>query len=489
MKKLLLASLVLLGLNVSAQDTTSSRYLVSGTFPADLYFNPTDSAAVFATTQIDSAGFGSSSHALFVHPNNNRLYIALDTSGNSGRNLYEVNPLTGTKKLVYQFLETYSSLEITTDGRIFAIEGNAGSSQGAVHEIDPFNGTDSIVFQSSVPAFEPRALAYNSISDELYVISGFIDTIFVYNMNTWSESFVQASMGEEIHGAYFVAEDTALITVSYGGHVGNAELNTGFDMDFMFDVYPHSMDVTEVKLIDAVDGDVICSGNALSALYSSNAYAWYKDSVMIPNSDTMHLEVSESGTYQLVTQIGDSAYIWSESVSITVQNSPVVSIMPGDTVLCAGDTIMLTGSFGGASQWFMNGDSIAGADSNVYMATMAGTYNMIKVNQNGCADSADVGVTIDTLSADSCEKLLNVESPAMADLNIYPNPVNGVLNITANAPIMDIRVFDLQGKVLMHINGRTAARIELDLQVLDAGMYLIEVQSSTETHVERVLKL
>lgn len=83
------------------------------------------------------------------------------------------------------------------------------------------------------------------------------------------------------------------------------------------------------------------------------------------------------------------------STNIQVKPLPPVSLNPGrDTVLCLSDTLMITGSFGGTSQWFRNGQTIPGANTNVYFATNNGWYNMTKRNQNGCIDSAATGIAV-----------------------------------------------------------------------------------------------
>ncbi|MCW3070856.1 MAG: C-terminal target protein [Bacteroidetes bacterium] len=83
----------------------------------------------------------------------------------------------------------------------------------------------------------------------------------------------------------------------------------------------------------------------------------------------------------------------SNEVSVIANVVPVVTLS-GGTSFCAGGSVLLTGTSGGTSQWYVNDSLIAGATSNTYAVTSPGTYNMIKTNLSGCSDSAASGITV-----------------------------------------------------------------------------------------------
>ncbi len=65
----------------------------------------------------------------------------------------------------------------------------------------------------------------------------------------------------------------------------------------------------------------------------------------------------------------------------------------------------------------------------------------------------------------------------MIDNNImfYPNPVSDQLTVAAdNRSIVAIRIFDMEGRLLLHKQDIKSDKVFLDLQDLDEGMYLIE---------------
>lgn len=490
MKKVLLGLAFLTCMNAFAQDTTSSRLLISGTYPANIYFTENAGGlSEFASVLPDGMSlFNSTSQGLFMHPDNYRLYALLDTGGFAERSIYEVNPLTGENTMVYGLGDLFASVEITDSGRVFGIHGNGGGTPGAVFEVDIFNQTSSMVFQSSVPFGNPRALGFDPTSQQLMVLTGYIDSLYTYDMNTWTETALDADLGgEEIHGTYY--RDDTLWVSTYSGDVGFIDLANSYDVVQYTGVTDAAMDLCEIKLVDAPASVSLCTGEYLSALYESNSYAWYVDGVMVPNSDSIAIEITASGMYELVTQIADStAYIRSESINVTLLNSPSVSITPQDTLICEGDTVALMASMGGTSQWFMDGSAIAGATSNIYMATMPGSYNMQKTNTNGCSDTADVAATIGFLPADSCNAT-GISTVNDRAVTLFPNPTSGILEVSSQGKIHNIVVRDIAGKVVIrqYENGTQLTRV--DLLSLQSGMYLIEVSSESGLTRERVLKL
>ncbi|GAB4221656.1 MAG: hypothetical protein Kow0075_17170 [Salibacteraceae bacterium] len=483
---------IVMSLNLSAQDTTDLRALLSGTFPAKMYFLKAGfTIDVFADVLPEGMDSTiSTSQALFMHPDNYKLYALLDSGNFSQRSFFEINPLTGDVELIYELGDLFSSAEITSDGRVFAIMGNGGATPGAVYEVDMFNQTKQMVFQSDVPMGEPRALGFDSISQKLLVVSSYIDTTFVYELDTWDDTIRNdVFSGREVHGMT-QSSDGTIFLVTYYGEIGAMNLFDNPDTAvWLFGGFPNIMDIAFFKLIDAPEYTTLCAGEKLSALYESNSYAWYWNGVLIPNSNTKDLTVTQPGVYRLVTQIRDTAaYIWSEEITVNLLNSPVVEIMASDTTMCPGDTVILTGSMGGQSQWYRNGMAITGADSNVYFATMDGSYNMMKTNQNGCSDTADNPIVITYLPADTCA--LGVGDLPQNAVSIYPNPTNGLLEVASDNNISSIALYDATGKMVINQPEKVATlRTRLDLSVLHNGIYFIEVKTKNGIIRERIIKI
>ncbi len=83
---------------------------------------------------------------------------------------------------------------------------------------------------------------------------------------------------------------------------------------------------------------------------------------------------------------------------VTVITAPVSTITPiGDTVLCPGDFVTLTGSTtaGAAYQWFVGGVPITGTTTPTYIASTSGSYQVRVSIATGCATlSTPMSVTV-----------------------------------------------------------------------------------------------
>jgi hypothetical protein len=75
---------------------------------------------------------------------------------------------------------------------------------------------------------------------------------------------------------------------------------------------------------------------------------------------------------------------------------------------------------------------------------------------------------------------------ANTSIKIFPNPTNGAINIIGIDARAHVRIFDILGKQLMHIEVNSNAL--LDLSQLEEGMYLIEVNDNRTCVIERLVK-
>ncbi len=160
-------------------------------------------------------------------------------------------------------------------------------------------------------------------------------------------------------------------------------------------------DLADNALLSASPDDTICTGETavISCLNPNVTYEWFENGVST-GVTTSDFSTTNAGTFacQITESVCNTSDI--DSVTIVVQNLPSVSLTPtGPLQICPGDSVNISGSSGGTSQWYLNGNIIAGETDNSIEATLPGIYNMTKTNLNGCSDSAAVGVIVTELSA------------------------------------------------------------------------------------------
>lgn len=82
----------------------------------------------------------------------------------------------------------------------------------------------------------------------------------------------------------------------------------------------------------------------------------------------------------------------SNQLQITVNPSPVGSISPEVSTVCAGDVVLLTANGGTSYQWQLNGNNISGASSSTYSATQSGNYSALI--SNGICSSKSINSSV-----------------------------------------------------------------------------------------------
>lgn len=80
---------------------------------------------------------------------------------------------------------------------------------------------------------------------------------------------------------------------------------------------------------------------------------------------------------------------------------------------------------------------------------------------------------------------IGTEHTTNVDFSIYPNPANHTLNLKYSGEIKNIRVIDLNGRMLQQWEGTTAA---VDISSLNAGMYFIQIQTQNGTGTTSFIK-
>ena len=68
--------------------------------------------------------------------------------------------------------------------------------------------------------------------------------------------------------------------------------------------------------------------------------------------------------------------------------APAAIIVSGQTTVCQGQTVTLTANLGDSYQWLKDGNVIAGANSQTFVATETGNYSVTVTNAGGCSGTS-----------------------------------------------------------------------------------------------------
>lgn len=168
-----------------------------------------------------------------------------------------------------------------------------------------------------------------------------------------------------------------------------------------------------------------------------------------------------------------------DSVFVTVNPLPAVPVI-------SEDSIWLVSSYAGAgNQWYFNGNPVSGAtnDSLDWLAQgQNGTYSLLYTDANGCSSFSSGGnsVTIDNIGID--------ELPEGFQVQLYPNPTQGILMIDSEEPIEYLVVYGMNGQSVLTRTSMSEGLNEIDLFDLPSGTYLIQMISGDSIVTKRIVK-
>ncbi|MEO1806730.1 MAG: T9SS type A sorting domain-containing protein, partial [Bacteroidota bacterium] len=78
-------------------------------------------------------------------------------------------------------------------------------------------------------------------------------------------------------------------------------------------------------------------------------------------------------------------------------------------------------------------------------------------------------------------------SPPLSEWAVYPNPGQGKLTLETHQDWRQVRLYDLQGKVVMEVRDLTAGTYNWDLSHLPEGLYVLRAMSLDSNALTKIL--
>lgn len=172
----------------------------------------------------------------------------------------------------------------------------------------------------------------------------------------------------------------------------------------------------------------------------------------------------------------------SPFTEVTATATPSFEIETSDDVtIIAGETTTLTATGGISYSWTPEtglSDPDAGTtDANPAVTT---TYTVTALNEEGCASSAELTVTV--------EGNLNVKENNQV-ISLQPNPTTGILNIQTEGVHFPytIEVLNLAGQLVYKHEKVTETIVQVNLDNLSDGLYYIKLYNSKFETIEKLI--
>jgi hypothetical protein len=197
-----------------------------------------------------------------------------------------------------------------------------------------------------------------------------------------------------------------------------------------------------------------------------------------------------AGELAVLTASGGSSYNWSNgetTASITVDPLATTdySVTVTNLAGCTDDTdqtlevfslptpivtesnfvLSVSGSFA-TYAWYLNGQSIGGANGPNFTATQNGSYTVVVTDANGCSNESDpvnltnVGMT-------------EISGPAF---RVFPNPNAGTFVLECGQPFTGkAQLFDAQGRLVLSVDLLQVRTLPVELSSYGNGTYYLRL--------------
>jgi len=202
-----------------------------------------------------------------------------------------------------------------------------------------------------------------------------------------------------------------------------------------------------------------CEGSSMNIYTTGNfvSYQWSN------NTSLPYLYVIFPGTYR-VTITDQNGCLATDSIHISEIPTPVPAIH--DTVYTLLPDTMLD----------------AGPGFSTYLWSDGTTHRKLPVNYWG---TYSVTVTYLACTGYGSVTLLQAASNAM-----FPNPTYDILHLVfTNDSIMQIRIYNSMGQIVLSYNVNKINRYDLDVRELSKGMYIVEMITTKSKVTRKLIKL
>lgn len=302
----------------------------------------------------------------------------------------------------------------------------------------------------------------------------------VTGTNSYGCSANSAPVSLIVNPAYSVNDPQMICpggSYSFNGHTYssagnyNDTLQTIFGCDSII-VTQLSLFIVNPPAINASGLTTFCQGDSVILTSDiASSYLWSNGEI------TQSIIVSDSGSFSVNVIDGNGCSAGSSVLVVSVNPFPSAPLI---TV----SGFILTSNYVFGNQWYLDGIFIPGATSQNYTATSNGVYTVV-VTENGCSSDASLPVTISTVGIE--------ESSDPFALKLYPNPGEGLFNLSFNAIIKSdykIIVYNALGQLIFENELQSFSGIYngiIDLTDHAKGIYSIHLVNSEQTIVKKVM--
>jgi hypothetical protein len=222
----------------------------------------------------------------------------------------------------------------------------------------------------------------------------------------------------------------------------------------------------------AANSGTICSGNSFTIVPSGASTYTIQggSSVVSPTTNTSYTVIGTS----------TNGCTGTATSNIVVNTIPTVAVVSSASLICVGQTANLTAS--GATSYVWN--TSATTASIAVSPSVTTTYTVTGTGANGCTKAISI-----TQNVSACTSISNDASSLDVEINIYPNPSNGILNIElGTVENTSLIITNALGQIVL--NEKVNKELfSLNLSNFSNGVYFIQVLNNNKTiKAQKIIK-
>ncbi|MBP7809646.1 MAG: aryl-sulfate sulfotransferase [Bacteroidia bacterium] len=362
-------------------------------------------------------------------------------------------------------------------------------------------GRFNINYQTAKDWLHMNGIDYNPVLDQIALSTHNLNEWYIIDHSTTTAEAATSTGGNAGKGgdllyrwgnpAAYQATGTKILDVTHDAHwIPEGCPNEGFltGLNNKGATGPKTT-VDNISIPRADYNYTIALGNAYTPAtfnnrHTSSGYTSNMGSVdQFPNGNQMIClamvgsiyEINAAGTVLWTKSTGGSTPQSHRYTTCFINNAAP----PQPTVSLSGSDLLSTSAV--SYQWYVNGNLIPGATSQLYTPIQNGIYVVKTTDSNGCVYVYSAGYNYALITG---IKGLVVNN----DISIYPNPTNGLVSIATNLLKHEnytVTVFDSFGKLLINVENTNT----LDLTELQNGVYFISVITESGTVLNKKIAL
>jgi hypothetical protein len=142
-----------------------------------------------------------------------------------------------------------------------------------------------------------------------------------------------------------------------------------------------------------------------------------------------------------------------------------------------------TASDGFRYQWYLDGQQIPGATSQIFDAQVAGAYQVQVIDSHGCSKKS----AVETVLNSSITDLSRFDNQYF---RIHPNPMNNEFNLEVLIPVTDnlfLDLVDVRGRVVRKIKVEKAD-MKIGVENLPEGIYFAQLRADQVLAMKKIVK-